>query len=56
LSVSGSVPNNPVNISAGAPFDDKKLNLAVLLQWTYSYFAYKRGACIITHLPPRTGG
>jgi NADH:ubiquinone reductase (H+-translocating) len=26
--------------------------LAVLLQWTYSYFAYKRGARIITHLPP----
>ena len=26
--------------------------LAVLLQWTYSYFAYKRGARIITHTPP----
>jgi NADH dehydrogenase len=26
--------------------------LAVLLQWTYSYFAYKRGARIITHAPP----
>ncbi len=26
--------------------------LAVLLQWTYSYFAYKRGARIITHSPP----
>jgi len=26
--------------------------LAVLLQWTYSYFAYKRGARIITNLPP----
>ena len=26
--------------------------LAVLLQWTYSYFAYKRGARIITDLPP----
>ncbi len=25
--------------------------LAVLLQWTYSYFAYKRGARIITHSP-----
>lgn len=25
--------------------------LAVLLQWTYSYFAYKRGARIITTLP-----
>ena len=25
--------------------------LAVLLQWTYSYFAYKRGARIITSLP-----
>ena len=25
--------------------------LAVLLQWTYSYFAYKRGARIITGLP-----
>ena len=25
--------------------------LAVLLQWTYSYFAYKRGARIITNLP-----
>lgn len=26
--------------------------LAVLLQWTYSYFAYKRGARIITEVPP----
>jgi len=26
--------------------------LAVLLQWAYSYFAYKRGARIITGLPP----
>lgn len=26
--------------------------LAVLLQWTYSYFTYKRGARIITSLPP----
>jgi NADH dehydrogenase len=26
--------------------------LAVLLQWTYSYFAYKRGARIITNSPP----
>jgi NADH dehydrogenase len=25
--------------------------LAVLLQWAYSYFAYKRGARLITHLP-----
>ena len=25
--------------------------LAVLLQWTYSYFAYKRGARIITNPP-----
>jgi NADH dehydrogenase len=25
--------------------------LAVLLQWAYSYFAYKRGARIITGLP-----
>ena len=25
--------------------------IAVLLQWTYSYFTYKRGARIITHLP-----
>src|SRR5438445_11077765 len=25
--------------------------LAVLLQWTYSYFAYKRSARIITSLP-----
>ena len=25
--------------------------IAVLLQWTYSYFAYKRGARIITNLP-----
>lgn len=42
--------------------------LAVLLQWTYSYFAYKRSARIITYLPqeaaehptasasPKTGG
>jgi NADH dehydrogenase len=29
--------------------------LAVLLQWTYSYFAYKRGARIITHQPPEPG-
>jgi NADH dehydrogenase len=28
--------------------------LAVLLQWTYSYFAYKRSARIITGLPPAT--
>ena len=27
--------------------------LAVLLQWTYSYFAYKRGARIITQTAPR---
>jgi NADH dehydrogenase len=27
--------------------------VAVLLQWAYSYFAYKRGARIITALPPR---
>jgi len=26
--------------------------IAVLLQWTYSYFAYKRGARIITQAPP----
>jgi NADH dehydrogenase len=26
--------------------------LAVLIQWAYSYFAYKRGARIITYLPP----
>jgi NADH dehydrogenase len=26
--------------------------LAVLLQWTYSYFAYKRSARIIAYLPP----
>jgi NADH dehydrogenase len=26
--------------------------LAVLLQWAYSYFAYKRSARIITGLPP----
>ena len=32
--------------------------LAVLLQWAYSYFAYKRGARIITGLPrePTSGG
>ena len=30
--------------------------LAVLLQWTYSYFAYKRGARIITSLPPEPNG
>jgi NADH dehydrogenase len=29
--------------------------LAVLLQWTYSYFAYKRGARIITQMPPENG-
>jgi NADH:ubiquinone reductase (H+-translocating) len=27
---------------------------AVLLQWTYSYFTYKRGARIITHIPSRS--
>ena len=26
--------------------------IAVLLQWTYSYFAYKRSARLITGLPP----
>jgi NADH dehydrogenase len=26
--------------------------LAVLLQWTYSYFTYKRGARLITQVPP----
>ena len=26
--------------------------LAVLMQWTYSYFAYKRSARIITSPPP----
>jgi len=26
--------------------------IAVMLQWTYSYFAYKRGARIITNVPP----
>lgn len=31
--------------------------LAVLLQWAYSYFTYKRGARIITHFPetPKSG-
>jgi NADH dehydrogenase len=29
--------------------------LAVLLQWTYSYFTYKRGARIVTHLPREHG-
>ena len=29
--------------------------LAVLLQWTYSYFTYKRGARIVTSLPPERG-
>jgi len=29
--------------------------LAVLLQWTYSYFAYKRGARIITHAATEAG-
>jgi NADH:ubiquinone reductase (H+-translocating) len=29
--------------------------LAVLLQWTYSYFAYKRGARIITYPPQEPG-
>ena len=28
--------------------------LAVLFQWTYSYFSYKRSARIITYLPPET--
>jgi NADH dehydrogenase len=28
--------------------------LAVLFQWTYSYFSYKRSARIITYLPPDT--
>jgi NADH dehydrogenase len=30
--------------------------LAVLLQWAYSYFAYKRGARIITGLPREPAG
>jgi len=30
--------------------------LAVLLQWTYSYFAYKRGARIITQVPSTCAG
>jgi NADH dehydrogenase len=28
--------------------------LAVLFQWTYSYFSYKRSARIITYLPPES--
>jgi len=28
--------------------------LAVVMQWTYSYFAYKRSARLITYLPPET--
>jgi NADH dehydrogenase len=30
--------------------------LAVLLQWTYSYFTYKRGARIVTSLPEKERG
>ena len=30
--------------------------VAVLFQWAYSYFAYKRSARIITYLPPETAG
>ena len=30
--------------------------IAVLLQWAYSYFAYKRSARIITYLPPNHEG
>jgi NADH dehydrogenase len=30
--------------------------VAVLLQWIYSYFSYKRGARIITHLPAEAPG
>lgn len=30
--------------------------LAVLFQWTYSYFSYRRSARIITYVPPETGG
>jgi NADH dehydrogenase len=26
--------------------------VAVLMQWAYSYFSYKRSARLITHLPP----
>ncbi len=28
--------------------------VAVLFQWTYSYFSYKRSARIITYLPPES--
>ena len=30
--------------------------IAVLIQWTYSYFAYKRAARIITYLPQEPSG
>ena len=33
---------------------DFRNKVAVLLQWTYSYFSYKRGARIITSLPAVT--
>jgi NADH:ubiquinone reductase (H+-translocating) len=29
--------------------------IAVLFQWAYSYFSYKRSARIITYMPPETG-
>jgi NADH dehydrogenase len=28
--------------------------MVVLIQWAYSYFAYKRAARVITYLPPET--
>jgi NADH dehydrogenase len=28
--------------------------LAVILQWMYSYFSYKRSARLITNLPPES--
>jgi NADH dehydrogenase len=29
---------------------------AVLFNWTYSYFSYKRSARLITYLPPEPAG
>jgi NADH dehydrogenase len=29
--------------------------LAVLFQWTYSYFSFRRSARLITYLPPESG-
>jgi hypothetical protein len=31
------------------------MRLAVLFQWSYSYFTFRRSAGLITYLPPESG-